>query len=255
MAGSLELGSQGVAEAGAAVASASVATMPVAMRWVVDMSTCLLWLVDRGVRSVAARTVHPAGSSAVEAGRETVDAGVETRSIPATVLVVASSAGGTSVIEFRVLGSFEVVDADGPLALGGPKQRALLAVLLLHRGEVVSTDRLIDQLWGEQPPASANKIVQGYVSNLRKALGDGVLVTRGGGYVLETGPGQVDADRFDALAADGRRALESGDGRGAGVLLSEALALWRGPPLVEFAYQEFAQPQISGSRADRNVKS
>jgi DNA-binding SARP family transcriptional activator len=148
------------------------------------------------------------------------------------------------VIEFRVLGSFEVVDGDGPLALGGPMQRALLAVLLLHRGEVVSTDRLIDQLWGEQPPASANKIVQGYVSNLRKSLGDGLVVTRGGGYVLATAPGQVDADRFETCAADGRRALESGDGRRAGALLREALALWRGPPLVEFAYEEFAQPEI-----------
>ena len=81
------------------------------------------------------------------------------------------------MIEFRVLGSFEAVDEGRALALGSPRQRALLAVLLIHRGEAVSSDRLIDELWGEQAPASAVKIVQGYVSNLRKVLGDGLLVT------------------------------------------------------------------------------
>jgi DNA-binding SARP family transcriptional activator len=90
------------------------------------------------------------------------------------------------VIEFRVLGSFEVVDQDGRLlALGAPQQRALLAVLVLHRGEAVSSDRLIDEIWGEDPPASANKLVQGYVSSLRKVLGEGLLVTRGHGYLLQ----------------------------------------------------------------------
>jgi DNA-binding SARP family transcriptional activator len=72
------------------------------------------------------------------------------------------------VIEFRVLGSLEVVDQDRQLPLGGPQQRALLAMLLVHRGEPVSSDQLIDGLWGEQPPASGIKIIQGYVSNLRK---------------------------------------------------------------------------------------
>ena len=116
------------------------------------------------------------------------------------------------MIEFRVLGSFEVVDGDGPLALGGPKQRAVLAVLLLHRGAPVSTDRLIDEIWGERPPVSAAKLVQGYVSNLRKALGDGLLVTQGRGYLLATEAGRTDVDRFDALVTQGRRALEAGDG-------------------------------------------
>ena len=83
------------------------------------------------------------------------------------------------MIEFRVLGSLEVVEGDRPVALGGPQQRALLAVLLVHRGESVSSDRLIDELWGEQAPASAVKIVQGYVSNLRRVLGDGLFVTEG----------------------------------------------------------------------------
>jgi len=148
-------------------------------------------------------------------------------------------------MEFRVLGSLEVVDHDGPVALGATKQRALLAVLLLHRGEPVSTDRLIDEIWGEQPPASANKLVQGYVSNLRKVLGDGRLVTQGRGYVLRIEPGQTDVDRFEALAARGRRALEAGDALTASAVLREALALWRGPPLSDFAYEPFAQPEIA----------
>jgi YVTN family beta-propeller protein len=163
----------------------------------------------------------------------------------AAVPVVPLGAGPARMIEFRVLGSFEVVDHDGPLALGGPKQRAVLAVLLLHRGEPVSTDRLIDEIWGEQPPASANKIVQGYVSNLRKVPGDGLLVTQGRGYLLVTGPGRSDVDRFDALVARGRRALERGDALTAAALLREALRVWRGPPLADFAYEPFAQAEIA----------
>jgi DNA-binding SARP family transcriptional activator len=113
------------------------------------------------------------------------------------------------VIEFRVLGAFEAVEQGRVLALGSPQQRALLAVLLLHRGEAVSADRLIDALWGERAPPSAIKIVQGYVSSLRKALGDGLLVTSGRGYLLKTLPGQLDEDRFESLLAEGRRALSS----------------------------------------------
>ena len=85
------------------------------------------------------------------------------------------------------------------------QQRALLVILLLHRGEMVSTDRLSDEVWGERPPASAAKTVQAYISNLRRALGDGVLVTRGHGYLLQTARGQVDVDRFEALVDAGRR--------------------------------------------------
>ena len=130
----------------------------------------------------------------------------------------------TSLVEFRILGPLEVVERDRPVVVGGPKVRALLAVLLLHRGEVVSTDRLIDALWGERASATAAKTVQVYVSNLRKALGDGLLVTRGHGYLLRPETGQVDSDRFEALVAEGRRALQSGDGRAAGERLREA---WR----------------------------
>jgi predicted ATPase/DNA-binding SARP family transcriptional activator/class 3 adenylate cyclase len=149
------------------------------------------------------------------------------------------------VIEFRVLGSFEVVEGDRALALGGFRQRALLALLVVHRGEPVSSERLIDGLWGERAPASALKIVQGYVSNLRKVLGDGFLMTRGHSYVLQTGPGQLDVDRSESLAAEGRCALQSGDTRAAVARLRGALGLWRGPPLADFAYESFAQAEIA----------
>lgn len=148
------------------------------------------------------------------------------------------------MVEFRILGPLEVVEHDQLLALGGPKQRALLAILLLHRGEVVSTERLSDELWGERPPASAAKTVQAYVSNLRRALGDGLLVTRGHGYLLDVEPGQVDASRFDELVKEGRRALQACDPRVAAEQLHCALALWRGSALADFAYEEFCQSEV-----------
>ena len=144
-----------------------------------------------------------------------------------------------------------MLDGDRPLVLGGPKQRAVLAVLVLHRGEVVATDRLIDELWGEHPPASAAKTVQTYVSNLRKRLGDGVLVTRGRGYSLEAERGRLDLDRFEALVAEGRAALGEGDAQRASDRLREALALWRGPALADFPYEPFAQGEIARLEEER----
>jgi YVTN family beta-propeller protein len=149
------------------------------------------------------------------------------------------------VLAFRILGPLEVVDEGRPVSLGGLKQRALLAILLLRRGEVVSSDRVIDQLWDERPPATAAKTLHGYVSHLRKALGDDVLLTRGGGYLLAAAPDQVDAERFEAIAADARRALSVDDAAGARVLLEEALGLWRGEPLADLAYEPFAQGAIA----------
>src|SRR5919108_6408627 len=101
------------------------------------------------------------------------------------------------MVDFRVLGSLEVVDRGREIPLGGAKQRAVLAVLLLHAGEVVSVDRLIDELWGDEPPATAVKTLQAHVSRLRRALNgaeDGRLETRGHGYVLHVRPGELDAD-------------------------------------------------------------
>jgi DNA-binding SARP family transcriptional activator len=148
-------------------------------------------------------------------------------------------------VEFRVLGPLEVLEHGVSLALGGVKQRAVLAILLLHRGEVVSSERLIDELWGERPPATAAKTLQGYVSHLRKALGAGVLETHGHGYRLTVGPDQVDVDRFERLAAEGGVALSDGDRVDAAERLRRALGLWRGSPLADFAYEQFAQAEIA----------
>ena len=149
------------------------------------------------------------------------------------------------MIEFRILGPLEVEDEERLVPLGGTKQRAVLAILLLHRGEVVSVDRLVDELWGEQPPDTATKTVQVYVSRLRKELGQDVVLTRGGGYVLDVEPGRLDAECFERLTDEGRVALERGEAGSAGELLREALDLWRGPPLADLAYEPFAQSHIA----------
>jgi DNA-binding SARP family transcriptional activator len=149
------------------------------------------------------------------------------------------------VLQFRILGPLEVVERDAPLSLGGAKQRAVLAILLLHRGEAISSDRLIEELWGERPPATATKTLQGYVFHLRRALGDGLLHTRRAGYELGLAPGQLDADEFERLASEGRAALTGGDPTAAARCLRDALELWRGPPLADFAYESFAQAEIA----------
>src|SRR5829696_3916171 len=149
------------------------------------------------------------------------------------------------MIEFRILGPLEAEDEGRLVPLGGSKQRAVLAILLLHRGEAVSVNRLVDELWGEQPPDTATKTVQVYVSRLRKRLGQDVVITRGGGYVLDIDPGQLDAERFERLTLEGRDALERGEARSASELLRQALDLWRGPPLGDLAYEPFAQTHIA----------
>ena len=142
-------------------------------------------------------------------------------------------------MEFRLLGPLEVVERDRPLVLGGRKQRSLLAVLLLHANDVVSTERLIDELWGESPPATVAKSVQVYVSRLRKQLGDGRLLTRTPGYVLRVDPSELDVACFERLVAE----AGSADPETAAQKLREALALWRGPPLADLAYEPFAQAE------------
>ncbi len=149
------------------------------------------------------------------------------------------------MVDFRVLGSLEVVDRGREIPLGGAKQRSVLAILLLHAGEVVSVDRLVDELWGERPPSTATKTVQVYISRLRKALGDGTLLTRGGGYLVELGPDQLDAQRFERLVGEGQEAQRRGDARAAADLLRRGLALWRGSAFADFAYDGFAQTEIA----------
>lgn len=136
-------------------------------------------------------------------------------------------------MEFRILGPVEVVDDGRMLRLGSGRQLALVAVLLLHANEAVSVDRLVDELWGGSPPATAAKIVRNYASLLRKELGDR-LVTRPPGYLLRVEEGELDSDRFEDAVESG--SLEN---------LTDALTLWRGPPLSQFAYEPFAQNDIA----------
>jgi DNA-binding SARP family transcriptional activator/tetratricopeptide (TPR) repeat protein len=143
-------------------------------------------------------------------------------------------------MEFRVLGPLEVAEQDRLLALGALKQRSLLAVLLLHANDVVSVERLVDEVWGESPPATVAKSVQVYVSRLRKQLGDGRLVTRAPGYLLRVDPSELDLARFELLVTEAGDA----DPAAAARRLREALALWRGPALADLAYEPFAQPHI-----------
>ncbi len=142
-------------------------------------------------------------------------------------------------MDFRILGPLEVADDDRRLALGGIKQRSLLAILLQHANEIVSTDHLLAELWGDAPPATAAKSIQVYVSRLRKELGDGRLVTRAPGYVLRVEPSECDLATFERLRAEARR---SGP-RGGAAKLREALALWRGPPFADLAYERCVQAE------------
>ncbi|HEX6208687.1 MAG TPA: BTAD domain-containing putative transcriptional regulator [Actinomycetota bacterium] len=151
-------------------------------------------------------------------------------------------------MDFRILGSFEVASNGEVADLGPPKQRTLLAVLLLHANNLVPTDQLIELVWGDRPPRTAAHSIQIYVSELRKALepmaGPPLILTRPPGYVLKTDPDSIDARRFEGLVAAGAHELDAGDHPRARATLREALGLWRGRPLSDFAYEEFAQPEI-----------
>ena len=144
-------------------------------------------------------------------------------------------------MEFRLLGPLEVADRDRSVALGGIKQRSLLAILMLHANEVLSTDRLIADLWGDKPPATASKSIQIYVSRLRKELGPDRLGTRAPGYVLHVDPSELDLARFEQLFAQAARA----DPASAAQKLRQPLALWRGQPLADLAYEPFLQTEIA----------
>jgi DNA-binding SARP family transcriptional activator len=152
------------------------------------------------------------------------------------------------MVQFRLLGPLEAQDGERRVELGRPKQRVLLAVLLVHANHVVSVDRLVEELWGAEPPPQAAASVQTYVSNLRRALEPDrparapsrVLVSQPPGYRLVVGDGDLDAAQFAALAADGHRLLEAGRPAAAARVLREGLALWRGPALAEVADEPFA---------------
>jgi predicted ATPase/DNA-binding SARP family transcriptional activator len=149
-------------------------------------------------------------------------------------------------LELRLLGAFEVVAGGRSLPLGGARQRAVLARLALSANELVPTDQLVDQVWGGAPPGGAVTTLQVYVSHLRKALTatTATIETRRPGYVLVVDPAVIDARRFEDLVkrAEARRAADPAD---AAALLRDALALWRGPALADFAYEPFASVEAS----------
>ncbi|MGH3940938.1 MAG: BTAD domain-containing putative transcriptional regulator [Pseudonocardiaceae bacterium] len=156
-------------------------------------------------------------------------------------------------MEFRVLGPMEVVEGGRLLDIGPRMPRAILAALLIEANRVVSLDRLIDQLWGEVPPAKATGALQVYISNLRRALEPArrsgtaprVLVTRPPGYVLLVEKDCFDVTRFEGLAAEGRALLRADQPSAATVVLRQGLALWRGEPYAELAFEAFLQPEIA----------
>jgi DNA-binding SARP family transcriptional activator/tetratricopeptide (TPR) repeat protein len=153
------------------------------------------------------------------------------------------TATGANTREFRLLGPLEVRSGGRVLNLGPPQRRALLAILLLHANEVVPRDRLIDTLWSGDPPTTAVYALHNHISELRKLLGARFLPRAQAGYTLSVDDDALDVRRFERLVDEGRRALPSDPGTAAD-LLRDALALWRGEPLVDVTYATFAQPEI-----------
>jgi DNA-binding SARP family transcriptional activator len=147
--------------------------------------------------------------------------------------VFSATVAAETGVEFRILGPFEVLENGQALALAAAKQKALLAMLLLRANQVVSSDELIGALWGDGPPETATKALHVYVSQLRKLLGRERIVTRAPGYLMRVEPGELDLEQFERLVEEGGRER-----------LVEALALWRGSPLADFAYERFAQLEI-----------
>jgi DNA-binding winged helix-turn-helix (wHTH) protein len=158
---------------------------------------------------------------------------------------------GKAEMQFGILGPLEVRNGEAPVRVPGAKERALLADLLVNAGRVVSADRLVEDLWGDDPPGRPANTLQGRVSALRRALGPGGagrLVTSPPGYRLDAGLEQLDATRFERLVAEAEVAAAAAPARAAG-LLEEALGLWRGPALAEFADQPWARPRRPGWRS------
>jgi class 3 adenylate cyclase/DNA-binding SARP family transcriptional activator/tetratricopeptide (TPR) repeat protein len=147
-------------------------------------------------------------------------------------------------LEVGLLGPLEIRRGGEQVRIAAPKQQALVLLLALEVGRVVSSDELADRLWAGDPPTSAVTALQVYISQLRKVLGAGVIVTRRPGYLLDLPPDAVDAVRFEGLVADGRSLLAAGDAGSAEVVLTEALSAWQGDALAEFVYEDWAAAPI-----------
>jgi len=147
----------------------------------------------------------------------------------------------SGIVEFRILGPLEVVQSGRTIALGGARQRILLALLLTRANEVLAVDRLIDALWGTNPPRAARNALQYHVSRLRKLLADGeTITTREPGYLIRVAPDELDLFRFERLVAEAEDASPDRAVR----LLRDALTLWRGPPLLDLADDASAHAEI-----------
>jgi DNA-binding SARP family transcriptional activator/tetratricopeptide (TPR) repeat protein len=160
------------------------------------------------------------------------------------------------IARFRILGPLEIRSGQTWSGIGAPKWRALLAALLLNHGQVVSTDRLINELWGDEPPAKATNLVATYVHRLRGVTDDPngrILITRAPGYQVVVGPGDLDATRFAGLVTVGRKALADGDAGRAAVLLTEALDLYRGQPLADVPPSELVAAEAGRLEESRVV--
>src|SRR4029453_9364787 len=140
------------------------------------------------------------------------------------------------VMRFQILGPLEVARERAPVPLGGPKQRTVLAHLIVRANQVVTADELIDRVWGDEPPESARNVLQTYISRLRGALGSDRVEGRTPGYVLHLEPGELDAMLFEDLVREARRA--NGQSDRSASLLREALELWRGPAFADLAAEE-----------------
>src|SRR5262249_36013113 len=145
-----------------------------------------------------------------------------------------------NVLDFRIFGPLEIVEDGAPLRLGGRMQRVLLGLLLLRAGEVVSTDVIVDALWGDSPPKNFRASLLNLVSPTRGGVGSETIETRPPGYVLRAGPEQIDLARFERKVA-AARTLAASD---RSTELAEALSMWRGTPLADLSYEAFAQGEI-----------
>src|SRR5256885_2918005 len=204
-----------------------------------------LWLLARPC--AARRWRRVGGARRASARCQTTRARTCTSPEPtlsATLPVVSVSS--RAMTGFHILGPVEVWNGEQRLDLGGPRQVTLLALFLLHANRALSTDVLIDTVWGERRMAGDNRLGMA-IARLRKTLAplppddESVLQTVAGGYLLRVQPGALDADVFRGLVSEGRGALETGDAKRANEKLREALALWRGPPLAEVTFEDFAQ--------------
>jgi predicted ATPase/DNA-binding SARP family transcriptional activator len=161
--------------------------------------------------------------------------------------------GGVATLEFGILGQLELRRDGQPVHLGGHRQRAVLALLVIDSNRVVSIDRFLDEMWGQEPPAGAMTTLQAYISKLRRILEPGrpagtraeVLCTEPPGYLLRLEPEAIDARRFERLAREGRDALAAGGAEAAATVFDDALALWRGPALADFAFEPFAASEAA----------